>query len=75
MKLTFIGADHEVTGSCHMLSVGDKTVIVDCGMEQGPDLYENQQIPVKPVGYRRDPCDPRAYRSHRSDPAARKERV
>lgn len=48
MKLTFIGADHEVTGSCHMLSVGNKTVIVDCGMEQGPDLYENQQIPVKP---------------------------
>ncbi len=48
MKLTFIGADHEVTGSCHMLTVGDKNVIVDCGMEQGPDYYENQEIPVKP---------------------------
>ena len=48
MKLTFIGADHEVTGSCHMLSVGGKNVIVDCGMEQGPDYYENQEIPVKP---------------------------
>ena len=22
MKLTFIGADHEVTGSCHYLEVG-----------------------------------------------------
>ena len=49
MKLTFIGADHEVTGSCHMLSVGGKNIIVDCGMEQGPDLYENQQIPVMPA--------------------------
>ena len=43
MKLTFIGADHEVTGSCHMLTVGDKNIIVDCGMEQGPDYYVNQQ--------------------------------
>ena len=49
MKLTFIGADHEVTGSCHMLSVGGKTIIVDCGMEQGPDFYVNQQIPVNPA--------------------------
>ena len=48
MKLTFIGADHEVTGSCHMLTVGDRTVIVDCGMEQGPNYYENQQLPVSP---------------------------
>lgn len=46
MKLSFIGADHEVTGSCHYLSVGDKHLLVDCGMEQGPDAYENQSIPV-----------------------------
>ena len=31
-----------------MLTVGDKNIIVDCGMEQGPDYYVNQQIPVKP---------------------------
>ena len=44
MKLIFIGADHEVTGSCHFLSLdhpvyGSKPVymLVDCGMEQGPD--------------------------------------
>ncbi len=48
MKLTFIGAAHEVTGSCHVLSVGQRTILVDCGMEQGPDLYENQEIPVPP---------------------------
>ena len=47
MKLFFIGADHEVTGSCHMIEACGKHILVDCGMEQGPDLYENQEIPVK----------------------------
>lgn len=46
MKLGFIGAAHEVTGSCHYLQVGDHHALIDCGMEQGPDLYENQEIPV-----------------------------
>ncbi len=48
MKLEFLGAAHEVTGSCHFVQVGDKNFLVDCGMEQGPDLYENQDIPVNP---------------------------
>ncbi len=48
MKIVFLGADHEVTGSCHYLEVGDKKFLVDCGMEQGADLYENQEIPVNP---------------------------
>ena len=46
MKLTFIGAAHEVTGSCYYLEAAGKKFIVDCGMEQGPDQYENQDIPV-----------------------------
>ena len=46
MILEFLGAAHEVTGSCHYLEFGDKHVLVDCGMEQGPDLYVNQDIPV-----------------------------
>lgn len=46
MRLTFIGADHEVTGSCHLLQACNKNILIDCGMEQGPDLYENQGIPV-----------------------------
>lgn len=46
MKLIFSGADHEVTGSCHYLDVCGKRILVDCGMEQGVDEYENQEIPV-----------------------------
>lgn len=47
MKLTFIGAAHEVTGSCHFLEACGKNVLIDCGMEQGADIYENQELPVK----------------------------
>ena len=48
MKLTFIGAAHEVTGSCHYLEACGKHILIDCGLEQGPDLYENQEIPINP---------------------------
>lgn len=46
MKLTFIGADHEVTGSCHLLQANGKNILIDYGMEQGRNLFENQPIPV-----------------------------
>ena len=46
MKLTFLGAAHEVTGSCHMLEACGKIMLVDYGMEQGPDYYKNREIPV-----------------------------
>lgn len=46
MLLEFLGAAHEVTGSCHFIQFAGKHILVDCGMEQGPDLYENQEIPV-----------------------------
>lgn len=46
MILEFLGADREVTGSCHYVAFGEKHLLVDCGMEQGPNLYVNQEIPV-----------------------------
>ena len=48
MKITFIGATHEVTGSCYYLEAAGKRFLVDYGMEQGPNYYENQEIPVAP---------------------------
>ena len=47
MELMFIGADHEVTGSCHYLRVGDRNILVDYGMEQGVKVFENCELPVE----------------------------
>ena len=46
MRLMFIGADHEVTGSCHFIEAAGKNILVDYGMEQGKDYYENVPLPV-----------------------------
>lgn len=46
MELMFIGAAHEVTGSCHYLKVGDTHILVDYGMEQGINYFENVDLPV-----------------------------
>ena len=48
MKITFLGANHEVTGSCTLLEAADRRFLIDCGMEQGKNVYENQPIPVAP---------------------------
>jgi metallo-beta-lactamase family protein len=46
MILEFIGADHEVTGSCHYINVNGKHILIDCGMEQGKNYFENAELPV-----------------------------
>lgn len=46
MRLIFIGADHEVTGSCHVLEVCGRYILVDCGMEQGTDDFEKAELPM-----------------------------
>ena len=30
MKLMFLGADHEVTGSCHYIEACGKSILLDC---------------------------------------------
>ena len=49
MKLSFLGAAHEVTGSCYYLEICGKNILVDFGMVQGPDEYQQQEMPVKPA--------------------------
>ncbi len=46
MKIQFIGATHEVTGSCTLLEVCGKQYLIDCGMEQGRDVFENIPLPA-----------------------------
>lgn len=46
MKLHFLGAAHEVTGSCTLLEAAGKRILIDCGMEQGADIYENCSMPI-----------------------------
>lgn len=50
MKITFAGAAREVTGSCHILEVGGRTVLLDCGMFQGrrsETRIRNAELPVE----------------------------
>ena len=42
MKLEFYGAAAEVTGSCHILHIGDKRVLLDCGLIQGSRRDEDR---------------------------------
>ena len=46
MKIQFIGAAHEVTGSCTLFTVNGRNFLVDCGMEQGLDMFQNVPLPV-----------------------------
>ena len=46
MRIQFLGAAREVTGSCHYVTFNNIQFLVDCGMEQGADQYMSQELPV-----------------------------
>jgi metallo-beta-lactamase family protein len=51
MDITFLGAAREVTGSCHLLRVGDHGVLLDFGMFQGrrtESARRNTALPFTP---------------------------
>ena len=50
MKIKFLGAAHQVTGSCYFLDVGGVKILVDCGLFQERDYsYRNwNDFPVPP---------------------------
>ena len=49
MEIEFFGAAREVTGSCHVLRVGGRTVLLDCGMFQGVRRVSREQNARLPV--------------------------
>ena len=50
MRLTFLGAAGEVTGSCYLVETGDATFLIDCGMFQGgrAAAYRNRHFGFDP---------------------------
>jgi len=48
-KLTHLGGEHGVTGSCHLVQVRGMNLLVDCGMVQGGDQALSLDAwPVRP---------------------------
>ena len=56
MKLTFLGAAKEVTGSCYLLEAAKTKILVDCGMWQGEKFTEDRNynpfpFPAQEINY------------------------
>ncbi|NVM21947.1 MAG: MBL fold metallo-hydrolase, partial [Desulfobacterales bacterium] len=50
-NIIHLGAEHSVTGSCHLLQASGLNIMVDCGIAQGQDrLVPIENWPVEPQG-------------------------
>jgi metallo-beta-lactamase family protein len=49
LALRFLGAARHVTGTKHLLEIGDTRVLLDCGMVQGPRKVADQQNRNLPI--------------------------
>ena len=49
MKLTFLGAAKEVTGSCYLLEYEKIKILIDCGIWQGTKFTEDRNY--KPFSF------------------------
>jgi len=57
MKVAFLGAAHEVTGSCYFIETATTGLLVDCGMFRGereaPAHERRQQVAAIDTGARK----------------------
>ncbi|THD71868.1 MAG: MBL fold metallo-hydrolase [Bradyrhizobium sp.] len=49
MKISFHGADRNVTGSCHLVECAGKRILIDCGLYQGSRELDEEN--AQPFGF------------------------
>ncbi|KXW56899.1 MBL fold metallo-hydrolase RNA specificity domain-containing protein [Ferrovum sp. PN-J185] len=55
MKISFHGANQDVTGSCHLLECNGTKILIDCGMFQGGRELEEEN--AEPFGFEPEEID------------------
>ena len=55
MRLSFHGADREVTGSCHLIECAGRRILIDCGLFQGSRELDADN--AAPFGFAADGID------------------